>query len=164
MNLQKYVAISFSILCLSACTSNTKKKVRADERIQKISWLVGEWSGTFSTLNVYDRWYEESNLLMVGKRCFYNEHGDTLSRTTLKLMLKDTSWELNYNSVGPQEKGLIYKLVSTNFEKMVYNNATVGYPSLIVFNMVSGSSYQQIYSGTIDSLPYQEIINFKRVK
>jgi len=164
MNILKVVAIGIIILLIGSCSLRGSKKERADARIQKISWLVGEWTGTFSTLNVLDRWYEENNSLMVGKRCYYNDRGDTVSRTTLKLMLKDTSWELNYNTVGPADSGMTYQMVSTSFEKMVYNNGKVEYPSLIVFHMVSGSSYQQIYSGTIDSIPFQEIINFKRVK
>lgn len=132
------------------------------EQLEKVNWLLGEWSNTTPEGNLTETWTQLNDSTFSGKTTFMSGN-DTLFTETIEIMQVNDS--LLYNtkvSNQNQGKAISFKASNLNGNQVVFENPKHDYPQKIMYNKISADSLVAEISGMKDGKESKETFPMKK--
>lgn len=159
--------LALALIC--AFTACSQKPTVGNEsikpkKIAQANWLVGTWFSESGERSNYESWNKYNDSTYLG-RSYSIQRGDTVSSESIKLVQQGEV--VNYiPTVQGQNNDMpvMFKLVSSDSNKLVFENATHDFPQVITYLSVPPDSLIAEISGMINEERQAQKFPMRRVE
>lgn len=140
---------------MSFCNKSSNQKssctnINRFNKLEKASWLFGEWQNKSPEGNATEIWERENDSMFAGKSYFVVGK-DTVSSETISL--RQNGNELFYiPTVKGQnnEQPVKFALTSSTRKQLIFENSTHDFPQKIAYTQITNDSLMTEISGTMN--------------
>lgn len=167
--MKRLLFLLFPMLMLAACSDEIAQTTTdADEylelqRINQVSWMLGEWVKEMPNGVFVEKWQKETDTSYIGEGVFTGNGGDTLFSEKLRLEQRgDELWYIP--TVANQNKGeaVLFKETKIVDNEAVFENPGHDFPQRIIYKRTSDSTLYARVEGMQGGNEVKEEFNFKK--
>ena len=133
-------------ICLTSCKTDSSNK--SFEKLEKMSWLVGEWENKMPEGNLTETWIKANDSTFTGKTLFIKDK-DTIHSEEIVLTQKGETLLYIPTVKGQNDnKPVEFKMTESKTEnEFAFENPAHDYPQKIVYKKVSDTNLVATISG-----------------
>ena len=153
---------------LTACSDTiTQTATDAEEldaqRINKLSWMLGEWEKAMPNGSFIENWQKETDTSYVGEGTYTSNSGDVLFSEKLRLEQRgDELWYIPTIESQNQGKPVLFKESKLVDNEVVFENPEHDFPQRIIYKRTSDSTLYARVEGMQGGQEAKEEFNFKK--
>ena len=147
-------------ICLTSCKTDSSNK--SFEKLEKMSWLVGEWENKMPEGNLTETWIKANDSTFTGKTLFIKEK-DTIHNEEIVLSQKGETLYYSPTVIGQNnDEPIEFKMTNSTENEFVFENPKHDYPQKIVYkklnstNLVATISGKQLGKASSESYPMKK--------
>lgn len=147
-------------ICLTSCKTDSSNK--SFEKLEKMSWLVGEWENKMPEGNLTETWIKANDSTFTGKTLFIKEK-DTIHNEEIVLSQKGETLYYTPTVIGQNnDEPIEFKMTNSTENEFVFENPKHDYPQKIVYkklnstNLVATISGKQLGKASSESYPMKK--------
>jgi hypothetical protein len=147
-------------ICLTSCKTDSSNK--SFEKLEKMSWLVGEWENKMPDGTLTETWTKVNDSTYNGKTLFIKEK-DTIHNEEIVLSQKGETLYYTPTVIGQNnDEPIEFKMTNSTENEFVFENPKHDYPQKIVYkklnstNLVATISGKQLGKASSESYPMKK--------
>ena len=141
-------------ICLTSCKTDSSNK--SFEKLEKMSWLVGEWENKMPEGNLTETWIKANDSTFTGKTLFIKEK-DTIHNEEIVLSQKGETLYYTPTVIGQNnDEPIEFKMTNSTEKEFVFENPKHDYPQKIVYKKLNSTNLVATISGKQQGKPSSE--------
>jgi hypothetical protein len=159
--------ILLGIVFISSCqpVNRWRKKMKAENKIERLSWLLGKWEYKTADGTITEEWIKPSDTELNGKSFLITPKGDTPFHENIRLSYNNE--RLSYLPTVPnQNEGKEVSFMEKSFSDslIIFENKNHDFPQRIIYKRLTDSSLLAAIEGDINGERKREEFSYVKAK
>lgn len=166
----KHLLIVAALLLAISCGETKNEKaietidvvVEKSPKLEKLTWLLGDWININSETQSYEHWERESATSFVAYSLTLRGK-DTVLHEQMRMYDESNVLQLYVETVGDNPNPVVFTQKDNAQHPFTFENPRNEFPSQIVYTLPEANKIHAWVAGFIDGVPQKQDFYFKRV-